>query len=271
MICFSNIKINLGLHIINRRNDGFHNIESLFFPVKFCDMLEIIESKKVTFTTTGIPIEGNQNDNLVLSAYQLLAIDYALPPVDIHLHKIIPMGAGLGGGSSNAAFMIKLLNSTFDLQLSVVQMETYASKLGSDCPFFIQNKPSYLLGKGHELAPIELDLSPYYLVLCYANVHSNTALAYSKVKCRENLIESESIKHWINQPVSQWKNNVFNDFEDSVFNKFPILATIKNELYQQGALYVSMSGSGSAVYALFAQKPQLTEQLRPLVCFEAWL
>jgi 4-diphosphocytidyl-2-C-methyl-D-erythritol kinase len=274
MICFPNIKINLGLQVIDRRTDGFHNIESVFYPVKFCDVLEVIASNQAQpyqFSSSGLPINGNVDDNLVIKAYQLLAQTYALPPVHIYLHKLIPMGAGLGGGSSNAAFMLTLLNDTFNLALSTAQLENYAAQLGSDCPFFIRNKPAYLLGKGHELTPFELDLSGYYIVLLYANVHSNTALAYSRVKRRETLEPHQSLKHALAQPIHTWKNTIENDFEPSVFAQFPILATLKQQLYEQGALYASMSGSGSAAYGLFAQKPQLNNQLRPWVCFEGEL
>lgn len=271
MICFPNIKINLGLHVINRRTDGFHNIESVFYPVKFADVLEIIEAPSDTFTSTGLIIEGNASDNLIVKAYHLLKQSYSLPPIHIHLHKIVPMGAGLGGGSSDAAFMLKLLNQKFELELSIKQLETFAAQLGSDCAFFIKNQPAYLMGKGHELQPFNVNLAGSYLVLLYPNVHSNTALAYSNVKRRETLEEADSLKHWLSQPISEWKNNVFNDFEDSVFTTFPQLREYKNQLYAQGAVYASMSGSGSAIFGLFAQKPQLTEQLRPLVCFEGWM
>jgi 4-diphosphocytidyl-2-C-methyl-D-erythritol kinase len=275
MICFPNIKINLGLRIINRRTDGFHTIESVFYPIKFADILEVIPTTsaepQVHFHSSGLPIAGNANDNLIVKAYYLLAESHQLPPIEIHLHKIIPMGAGLGGGSSDAAFMLNLLNQQFELQLSLEQLENYAAQLGSDCAFFIQNKPAYLLGKGHELEPYDLNLAGYYLVLLYASVHSNTALAYQNVKPRMVFDENTSLNALLKLPVSEWKHRIENDFESSVFEQFPILATLKNELYQQGAMYASMSGSGSAVFGIFAQKPQLTEQLRSVVCFEGWL
>jgi 4-diphosphocytidyl-2-C-methyl-D-erythritol kinase len=276
MICFSNIKINLGLQVINRRTDGFHTIESIFYPIAFCDMLELITDEKrpkssFSYTTTGLAIEGSLENNLVYKAYKLLDAEFNLPAVKVHLHKLIPMGAGLGGGSSNAAFMIKLLNQKFELNLTIEQMESYAAQLGSDCAFFVQNKPAYLLGKGHELEPYKLDLSGYYFVLLYPNVHSSTALAYKNVKRREALSPDTSLKQLLKQPLENWKQTIENDFEDSVFNEFPMLKSIKVQLYENGALYASMSGSGSAMFGLFKQKPQLDEKLRPLVCYEGLL
>ncbi len=276
MICFSNIKINLGLQVINRRTDGFHTIESVFYPVKFCDILELVADENLPqgtfhFTTTGLAIDAPLENNLVYKAYTLLNADFALPAVKVHLHKIIPMGAGLGGGSSNAAFMITLLNQKFTLGLSVAQMKHYAAQLGSDCAFFIENEPAYLLGKGHELEPYGLSLNGYYIVLLYANVHSNTALAYKNVKRREVLSPEQSLKVLLQEPLSNWKRLIENDFEESVFKAFPVLNTIKEQLYANGALYASMSGSGSAMFGLFKQKPQLDEKLRPLVCYEGWL
>lgn len=277
MICFPNIKINLGLHVINRRTDGFHNIETVFYPVSLCDALEVIEhndamtGSKIVFTSSGLPIDGNMEDNLIVKAYTLLDANYNLPPVKAHLHKMIPMGAGLGGGSSDAAYMITLLNAKFNLGLTVEIMQQYASQLGSDCAFFISNKPAYVFGKGHELEPVECNLSGYYIVLLYANIHSNTALAYRNVIRREALDPERSLKRIIQQPVETWRPVMENDFEASVFEAYPLLAEIKNELYEQGAVYASMSGSGSAMFGLFTKKPQLTEKLRQYVCFEGAL
>lgn len=276
MICFPNIKINLGLHVINRRTDGFHTIESVFYPVNFCEMLEVIVNPTAangtaSFASTGLEITGIPEDNLICKAYRLLCKDFNLPGISIHLHKQIPMGAGLGGGSSDAGYMIKLLNTIFELGLSVSQMETYAAQLGSDCAFFIENKPAYLLGKGHELEPYTIDLSGMYIVLIDAQVHSNTALAYQLVKRREVVPEGQSLKELLQQPAETWKQTIENDFEISVFGAFPQLKTIKEQLYADGAVYASMSGSGGVMFGLFKQKPQLGEKLRPLVCYEDWL
>lgn len=276
MISFSNIKINLGLQVINRRTDGFHTIESVFYPVNFCDILELVvdagkPNGTLHFATTGLVIEGRLEHNLVYKAYHLLHADFSLPAVRVHLHKIIPMGAGLGGGSSNAAFMITLLNQKFSLGLSIEQMKKYAAQLGSDCAFFIENKPAYLLGKGEELEPFDLNLNGYYIVLLYAGIHSSTALAYQHVTRRGVLQPEQSLKNLLKQPIEKWKQTIKNDFEQSVFTEFPILKTIKEQLYTKGALYAGMSGSGSAMFGLFKQKPQLDEELRPLVCYEGLL
>jgi 4-diphosphocytidyl-2-C-methyl-D-erythritol kinase len=273
MICFPNIKINLGLNVINRRTDGFHNIETIFYPVMFSDVLEIIEdttqTEQLIFTASGLKVEGSASDNLIVKAYYLLHNDLHLPKVKIHLHKIIPMGAGLGGGSSDAAFTIKLLNKKIELNLSDAKMEEYASHLGSDCAFFIQNKPAYAFGKGHELEPIHISLDGYYFVLLNTNLHSSTAMAYKNVNRREVLYPSNSLKKNIQLPVVQWKDVIQNDFETSVFQLLPILAELKSDLYSSGAIYASMSGSGSSMFALYAKRPQLSEKLRPYVCFES--
>jgi 4-diphosphocytidyl-2-C-methyl-D-erythritol kinase len=278
MISFPNIKINFGLHVINRRTDGFHNIETIFYPVKFCDALELIgnpdnstSAHKILFGASGIPVEGNSDSNLIVQAYRLLDKDMDLPPVRVHLHKTIPMGAGLGGGSSDAACMIRLLNSKFELGLSDERMETYAASLGSDCAFFIRNKPAYVFGRGYELEPVTLDLSDFYIVLLYAGIHSNTALAYRDVVRRETLDPEQSLKKLVSLPSDQWKGAICNDFEQSVFRAFPLLEQLKQDLYEAGATYASMSGSGSAMFGLFTKKPQLTEKLRQYVCYEGSL
>jgi 4-diphosphocytidyl-2-C-methyl-D-erythritol kinase len=277
MICFPNIKINLGLHVINRRTDGFHNIETVFYPVKFQDALEIIENyddlteSKVIFGSSGIPIEGNMEDNLIVKAYNLLDKDLTLPAVKAHLHKMIPMGAGLGGGSSDAAHMIILLNQKFGLNLSNDQMKAYAAQLGSDCAFFIENKPAYVFGRGQELEPISVDLSGHYIVLLYTGIHSSTALAYSNVNLREVLDPEKSLRKLLQLPVEEWRGVVENDFEPSVFEAYPLLAEMKNGLYEQGAVYASMSGSGSSIFGLFTKKPRLSGKPGQYVCFEGFL
>ena len=275
MIAFPNAKINLGLHVINKREDGFHNLETTFLSVNLCDILEVIESNpsvtgnnKVNFTSHGIPIDGDTSNNLVVRAYQLLDQPFNLPPVEICLYKKIPMGAGLGGGSSDAAFMIKLLNTKFNLQLSNEQLKRYAAKLGSDCAFFIDNTPAYVFGKGHELSPIEIKLAGYYLVLLCPPVHSSTALAYQNVSRRNEITIENSIKLNLQQPIETWRNSIFNDFEPLVFKQFPQLAQYKESLYQDGALYASMSGSGSSIFGIFKNKPTLPAELYKLIAFE---
>ena len=275
MIAFPYAKINLGLHVINKREDGFHNLETTFLSVNLCDILEVIEcnpsvtgKNKVNFTSHGIPIDGDTSNNLVVRAYQLLDKQFNLPAIEVCLYKMIPMGAGLGGGSSDAAFMLKLLNTKFNLQLSNEQLKMHAAKLGSDCAFFIDNTPAYVLGKGHELSPIEIKLAGYYLVLLCPPVHSSTALAYQNVARRNEITNENSIKINIHQPIETWRNTIFNDFEPSVFKQFPQLAQYKESLYQDGALYASMSGSGSSIFGIFKNKPTLTQEQNALVAYE---
>lgn len=254
MIAFSNCKINLGLHIINKREDGFHNLETVFYPIPLADTLELIDNKNnafndVTFTSYGLNIDGSLDSNLVVKAYRLLANDFKLKAVDFYLLKNIPMGAGLGGGSSNAAFALKLLNDSFGLNLSNKQLENYAAMLGSDCAFFIENKPSYATGRGEILEPINIDLSGYFFVLVKPNIHVSTADAFSNVYKRgESLV---SLKELINNPIEKWNGLIENDFEKSVFKSHPRIGLIKNELYANGAIYASMSGSGASVFGLF--------------------
>lgn len=274
MICYPNAKINLGLHVINKRDDGFHNIETLFYPIGFSDILECVENKvyanheRCTFLSHGLPISGNTDNNLVVKAYQSLANDYDLPPVLVHLHKTIPMGAGLGGGSSDAAFMLALLNEEFKLGLGNDVLKKHAAKLGSDCAFFIDNKPAYVFGKGHELEPIELDLKGYYLVMINDGSHSNTALAYKHAVRREKLSLHHNLKHIIQQPIETWQENLVNDFEVSVFKALPQLQLIKTWLYDQGAIYAAMSGSGATMFGLFKQQPKLKGKWIKNVVFE---
>jgi 4-diphosphocytidyl-2-C-methyl-D-erythritol kinase len=251
MICFPNAKINLGLSITDRRADGYHNLESVFYPILLHDSLELVESDELSFTSSGLAIPGNADSNLCVKAYHLLASDYSLPPVHIHLHKHVPIGAGLGGGSSDAAFFLKLMNDKFELSLSVEQLETYAGRLGADCPFFIKNKPAFATGIGNQLQEIPLDLSAYYLVLVTPDVHISTAEAYRGVKAATpvySLLES------IQKPVSVWKNFIVNDFEKHLFEAYPQIRALKSSLYEAGAVYATMTGSGSSVVGIF-EKP----------------
>ncbi len=277
MICYPNAKINLGLHVVNKREDGFHNIETVFYPVGLTDVLECVENKSYAnhesclFVGHGLPISGNNDTNLVVKAYRMLAADHELPPVIVHLNKLIPMGAGLGGGSSDAAFMLTLLNQEFNLGLSKDVLKNYASRLGSDCAFFIENQSAYVFGKGHELEPIHFSLKGYYLVLVNDGSHSNTAMAYKYAKRREKFDPNYTLRHILQQPISTWKHDLKNDFEDSVFQALPQLAQIKSWLYEQGALYASMSGSGATMFGIFKNKPYLTGKWKEQVVFEAEL
>lgn len=275
MISYPNAKINLGLHIINKREDGYHNIETIFYPIGFSDILECIENKvyakstKYTFIQHGLTISGNIDNNLVVKAYQLLNKEFDLPPILVHLNKMLPMGAGLGGGSSDAAYMLKTLNTIFDLKLSISQLKNYAAELGSDCPFFIENKPAYLFGKGHELELFDLQLSGLYLVLINTGAHSNTALAYKYAKRREVFNPSTSLKSLIMKPINTWAKNITNDFEPSVFESIPDLSLVKDWLYNQGAVYAAMSGSGASMFGLFKSKPKLTGKWVKHIVFES--
>jgi 4-diphosphocytidyl-2-C-methyl-D-erythritol kinase len=275
MITFPNCKINLGLHVLYKRDDGYHQLESVFYPLAKCDVLEVIpaavvNNSKVNFLSYGIPIDGVPEQNLIVKAYNLLDQDFDLPPVDVCLLKHIPMGAGLGGGSSDAASMLKSLNSIFHLTLTDEQLVIYASKLGSDCAFFINNQISYLYGKGPELTNFNLSLSGYYCVLLAPPVHSSTTLAYQHVIARNT--EQATLKELLQQPVNTWCDFVVNDFEMSVFKAYPQLAAIKDQLYKDGAIYASMTGSGSAIFALFdTETTKLHSSIIPFVIHQQWL
>lgn len=253
MVSFPNCKINLGLHIIGKRADGFHDLETVFYPIALRDALELIPATKSTteieFTGTGLVVDGDIADNLCVKAYHLLKKDFPqLPVIKIHLHKTIPMGAGLGGGSADASLMLKLLNDKFKLNLSTSQLLTYALQLGSDCPFFIINKPCYATGRGEILEEIKVDLSAYKIVLINPGIHVNTGWAFS------NIIPSapkKSVKEIVQQPVDTWKTELKNDFEAPVFIAHPQIKAIKEDLYNQGAIYAAMSGSGSTVFGIF--------------------
>lgn len=255
MICFPNAKINIGLQITEKRPDGFHNINSIFYPIGLSDILEVVEEKSknneqdVSFQSTGIKIPGEANSNLCIKAYHLIKNDYDLPGIKIHLHKIIPIGAGLGGGSSDAAFFIKLLNDSFDLGISWGEMHHYARQLGSDCSFFVGNKPAFAEGKGDQFESTSLNLKEYHLCLVTPKIHVNTAEAYSGARPNPPMfsLEDEIVK----MPISQWKDKIHNDFEDSIFIKYPEIKKIKEKMYALDAIYCSMSGSGSSVYGIF--------------------
>lgn len=255
MIAFPNAKINIGLNIIEKRKDDFHTIETVFFPIGLTDILEAVENtgnKGTIFRSTGIKIPGNASENLCLKAYDLVQKDYNIPAVKIHLHKIIPIGAGLGGGSSDAAHFIHLLDTLFSLKISKKKKLDYARKLGSDCSFFIENKPVFAQGRGEKLQSITLSLAGYYLVLVCPPWHVSTRNAYSDVNPQKPV---KSLKELIELPPGRWKETIFNQFETTVFRQFPGIEKIKKQLYECGAVYASMSGSGSSVYGIFYSPP----------------
>lgn len=265
MIVFPNGKINLGLFIHGKRNDGYHNLETVFYPVSLRDVVEIItlpysefpesDKNQFRFVCSGLPVDGDTNNNLCVKAYYLLKKDFpSLPAVHMHLHKVIPMGAGLGGGSADGAFTLKLINEKFGLNLTTRQLIDYALQLGSDCPFFILNKPCYATGRGEVLEEINLDLSAYCFVIVNPGIHINTRWAFSAISSLVSdtiRLQAGSLRELITQPVETWKEALANDFEQVVSEKHPEVKEIKNYLYDQEAIYAAMSGSGSTVFGIF--------------------
>lgn len=254
MVLFPNCKINLGLNIIRKRKDGYHDLETVFYPVAWNDALELLTDQEtpgpgIQFYSSGLPIAGDPGSNLCMKAYQLLAKDFPqLPAVRVHLHKAIPMGAGLGGGSSDGAFMLKMLNEKLSLDLDTEQLIGYALQLGSDCPFFIRNTPCIATGRGEEMQPLELDLSAYRMVLINPAIHVSTAWAFAQLTPQPAAIP---ISKAIREPIETWKDILLNDFEAPVIKQSPEIGQIKEQLYQSGALYASMTGSGSTLFGIF--------------------
>ena len=250
MIAFPNCKINLGLRILRKRTDGYHDLETVFYPLPFYDVLEIVHSNdsSIRFSTTGLTVESG-NDNLCVKAYELLKKDYPdLPLIQMHLHKTIPMGAGLGGGSADAAFVLTVLNKKFHLNISKEKLIEYALQLGSDCPFFIYNKPCYATGRGEIMEDVNIDLSSYSFVIINPGIHVSTAKAFAGIN---PVMPSVSVKEIIQQPVSTWKSELLNDFEQTIFPAYKEIEVIKETLYNNGAVYAAMSGTGSTVYGIF--------------------
>jgi|HubBroStandDraft_2_1064218.scaffolds.fasta_scaffold04977_8 4-diphosphocytidyl-2-C-methyl-D-erythritol kinase len=249
MVSFPNCKINLGLKILRRREDGFHDIETIFYPLPLCDILEAVRGPELRFNATGRAIPGDPGANLTIRAWQLLQQDFPdLPFVHIHLHKKIPIGGGLGGGSADGAFMLDLLNRQFRLGLDAGRLARYAVQLGSDCPFFLLNRPCLGRGRGERLEPLLLDLSGYSFLLIHPGIHISTAEAFSRCRPDEDGPPLNSI---ITQPISQWRDILINDFESPLFVQYPVLRKIKQSLYDRGALYTAMTGSGSCLYGIF--------------------
>lgn len=258
MIQFPHCKINLGLSVLGKRADGFHNLETVFHPLPLTDVLEIIPAPNseangfAAFSATGIPVAGDPQTNLCLKAYHLLKEGFPqLPSIHMHLHKSIPIGAGLGGGSSDGAFTLRLMNDLFSLQLTTNELLQLAARLGSDCAFFVLNKPCLAKGRGEVLEEITLDLDSYQFVLVCPDIHINTGWAFSQLALQPYAGSAMAIAEAVRQPVTEWKGILFNDFERPVFQQYPAIEQVKNRLYEQGALYASMSGSGSSVYGIF--------------------
>ncbi len=285
MLVFPNAKINLGLNIIEKRPDGYHNLLSVFYPVKrLFDVLEVVkaqdfkgegelynainhsgkgvepfpieytEAGKISIALTGIDIPGNAADNLLVKAYNLIDADYNLEPVKVHLHKVIPTGAGLGGGSADAAFFISALDEVLEIGLAWGEKHHYARQLGSDCSFFVTNRPAFCFERGDQFELIDLDLSAYHLALIKPPIHVSTAEAYGGIKPKAANASPEDI---IKLPITEWKGQLVNDFEETVFAVHPAIKAIKDELYALGAVYACMSGSGSTVLGIFEKEPAL--------------
>ena len=272
MIVFPNAKINLGLHILSGRADGYHNLETLFYPVNIKDALEVIEhtavkAPPVQWSTSGLPIPVEMEHNLCLKAFRLIKNDFPnIPPIKLHLHKNIPMGAGLGGGSADAAFTLCLINDKFNLGISKQKLQEYALQLGSDCPFFLINQPSLAKGRGEVLTEFKVDLSGYKLLVVNPGIPINTAWAFSKIKIAHE--QREPIDQILQIPVTEWKKQLVNDFEKPVFSSFPEIGKLKDLLYQNGALYASMSGSGSSVFGIFEAQKEINF---PAAYFYKWV
>lgn len=252
MLLLPNCKINIGLNIVSKRSDGYHNLETVFFPIPLRDNLEFkeIENEDVPYrlVSGGVPIEGKPEDNLIVKVYLDMKAEFNLPALELCLYKNIPMGAGLGGGSSDAAAMMKGLNEAYNLQLSAEDMEKRLAKFGADCPFFVRNKPAYATGIGDELTNCNVSLKDKFIVLVKPDVFVSTKEAYAHITPKLPAIPlAEAIK----LPIETWKEQIVNDFEQSVFPFHPELPAIKQTLYDMGAVYASMSGSGSTMYGIF--------------------
>jgi len=249
MICFPNGKINLGLRITEKRSDGYHNLDTIFVPLAIHDALEFQEAKETTFFLSGDPVPGNPNDNFVLKTLNLMREKFpGIPPQTIHLLKHIPNGAGMGGGSSDASFMIRALNETYSLNMHAEDMKKLALQIGSDCPFFIENKPCFGQSRGEVLTPLDLDLREWEILVIKPGIHIPTSWAFQQIQAK---IPEQSCRDIVSQPVSSWKNLLINNFEAPIFKQYPVIETLKDLLYQNGALYASMSGSGSSLYGFF--------------------
>lgn len=263
MIVYPNAKINIGLNVVEKRPDGYHNLETVFYPIKLQDALEIktiesnVPSCGYSLKVSGTLLDGSPDDNLVVKAYKLLKKEFDLPPVNMYLYKHIPTGAGLGGGSSDAAYALKVLNEKYSLSLSDERLEAYAAEIGADCAFFIKNNPVFATGIGNIFSDIKLNLTGMTLVLVKPDIFVSTRDAYSNINPYAPKV---SLKDLLSEPVTSWKDTVFNDFEKSVFPKYPEIAAIKDKLYDMGAVYASMSGSGSSVYGIFENPVEYVEE-----------
>lgn len=261
MIVFPNAKINLGLQVSGKRADGYHNLRTVFYPVQLADMLEAVRADDFSFQSSGLPIDGNPENNLCIRAWKRMKQEYNLPPVSLYLHKIIPMGAGLGGGSSDGAFTLQLINQLFNLNCPDAQLKAYALELGSDCPFFLLNQPAKAAGRGEELLPIELpQLKGKTILLANPGIHISTAWAFAQLDLSKPMPEFPAIE---NLRLEQWKEILLNDFEPVVFQQHPEIAAIREKFYAMGAIYAAMTGTGSTVFGIFDTAPADWKQQFP--------
>jgi 4-diphosphocytidyl-2-C-methyl-D-erythritol kinase len=253
---------------VRKRQDGYHDIETCFYSVQWCDVLEIIKSDTFMFSSSGLTIPGSESENLCLKAYQLLKKDFGIGPIHIHLHKVIPMGAGLGGGSSDAAWTLRLLKTVFELNLSDDKLHQYAASLGSDCAYFLQHQPMLGSGRGEVLSPVDIQLKNRYMVILKPEVHVSTADAYAGITPQ---VPEVSLENILQLPIDQWKNTLVNDFEKTVFKKYPIIKELKEALYGIGARYACMSGSGASVFGIFDSQVSIPEEFKSLTHWSGML
>ena len=253
MILFPPCKINIGLHVLHKRGDGFHALDSLMYPVPISDILEIIKSDEFSFTNSGITIPGDGQANICIKAYHLMVKEYGISPIKIHLHKVIPMGGGLGGGSSDGTYTLKAINELFELKLTMERLQALAAELGSDCAFFVTALPQVATGRGEFLQAVDFTLKGHFLYLVNIGIHVSTAKAFSKVQFYQG---TSSIVELLHEPFENVKEELINSFEYSVFDSYPKLEEIKTIFSSKGAIYTSMSGSGSTMYGIFADKPE---------------
>lgn len=253
MVVFPNCKINLGLHIIGKRSDGYHELETVMFPVPMHDILEVVPSSSFHFEQSGTVVAGNLEDNICVKAFRLLEQKYDISPVDMYLHKQLPMGAGMGGGSADGTFALQALNAVMDLNLSTDELIELSAQLGSDCPFFVRNTPQLAKGRGEILTEVPVSLKGYYLALLHPPIHISTAEAFQGVHISGRSGELEKL---VQLPVTEWKGKLENDFEIHIFERYPALSQAKEQLYKDGAIYASLTGSGSVVYGIFDHPPK---------------
>lgn len=259
MLVFTNSKINLGLNVIEKRPDGFHNIQTVLYPVNWADSLELVETNRdsnFNLHVSGLNSAAiRNNDNILHKAYRLISNKYKIPAIDVYLHKMVPMGAGLGGGSSDAVFFIKLLNDKFNLNIPENDFLKMLAGLGSDCSFFLKNRPVYAIERGDVFEEVSVNLSKYHILIAWPGIISNTKEAYAMLQPKFPEISLKDII--LNEPIEKWRGLLNNDFEVPIFEKYPEIKTLKEQMYSAGAIYSCMSGSGSAVYGIFEKKPSI--------------